>query len=119
MGLASRQQLHVGKKRGGSGHGDVEFDLSPVILKAEKVNKSPHHLHCSRKRFASKTQPSLYDLDEVHGNTLCYPMTRVEPSVQFTQLCLILCDPHGLQHARLFCPLPTPRASSNSCPLSQ
>lgn len=82
MGLASLQQLHVGKRRGGSGHGDVEFDLSPVILKAEKVKKSPHHLHCSRKRFTSKTQPSLYDLDKVHGNTLCYPMTRLEPSVQ-------------------------------------
>ena len=27
--------------------------------------------------------------------------------------------PHGLQHARLPCPLPTPRACSNSCPLSQ
>ena len=26
---------------------------------------------------------------------------------------------HGLQHARLLCPLPTPRACSNSCPLSQ
>jgi len=27
--------------------------------------------------------------------------------------------PHGLQHARPSCPLPTPRAYSNSCPLSQ
>ena len=27
--------------------------------------------------------------------------------------------PHGLQHIRLPCPLPTPRAYSNSCPLSQ
>ena len=27
--------------------------------------------------------------------------------------------PHGLQHARLPCPLPIPSASSNSCPLSQ
>ena len=26
-------------------------------------------------------------------------------------------QPHGLQHARLPCPLPTPRACSNSCPL--
>ena len=28
-------------------------------------------------------------------------------------------QPHGLQHTRLSCPSPTPRASSNSCPLSQ
>ena len=27
--------------------------------------------------------------------------------------------PHGLQHIRLPCPSPTPRACSNSCPLSQ
>ena len=27
--------------------------------------------------------------------------------------------PHGLQHPGLPCPLPTPRASSNSCPLSR
>ena len=27
--------------------------------------------------------------------------------------------PHGLQHNRLPCPAPTPRACSNSCPLSQ
>ena len=28
-------------------------------------------------------------------------------------------QPHGLQHARLPCPSPTPRAFSNSCPLSR
>ena len=28
-------------------------------------------------------------------------------------------QPHGLQHARLPCPSPPPRACSNSCPLSQ
>ena len=28
-------------------------------------------------------------------------------------------EPHGLQHARLPCPSPTPRACSNSCPLSR
>ena len=30
-----------------------------------------------------------------------------------------LCNSHGLQRARLPCPLPTPRACSNSCPSSQ
>ena len=30
-----------------------------------------------------------------------------------------LCNSHGLQHARLPCPLPTPRACSNSCPSSR
>ena len=35
-----------------------------------------------------------------------------------TQSCLTL-QPRGLQHARLPCPSPTPRACSNSCPSSQ
>ena len=40
--------------------------------------------------------------------------------IQFS--CLVMSDslqPHGLQHARLPCPSPTPEAYSNSCPLSQ
>ena len=43
-----------------------------------------------------------------------------EDSVQFSsvsQSCPTL-RPHGLQHAKLPCPSPTPRAYSNSCPLS-
>ena len=41
-------------------------------------------------------------------------------SVQFR--CSVMSDslpPHGLQHARLSCPSPTPGAYSNSCPLSR
>ena len=32
--------------------------------------------------------------------------------------CLTLCDPHGLQHARLHCPPLSPGFCSNPCPLS-
>ena len=39
---------------------------------------------------------------------------QVSPSVVSDSL-----RPHGLQHPRLPCPSPTPRACSNSCPLSQ
>ena len=42
--------------------------------------------------------------------------------IQFSsdaQSCLTLCDPHGLQHARLPCPSPTLGVCSNSCPSSQ
>ena len=42
------------------------------------------------------------------------------PSVQFSYT--VVSDslqPHGLQHARLPCPSPSPGACSNSCPLSQ
>ena len=42
-------------------------------------------------------------------------------SVQFSPVaqCLTLCDPHGLQHTRLPCLTPTPRACANSCPSSR
>ena len=67
--------------------------------------------------------------------TLCHPMNCSTPGssvhvilqartlerVQFStvaQLCPSL-QPHGLWHARLPCPSPTPGACSNSCPLSQ
>ena len=39
-------------------------------------------------------------------------------SCSVSQSCLILCDPHGLQHARLPCPSPSSRICSNSCPWS-
>ena len=40
-------------------------------------------------------------------------------SVQFSHWAMSNCLwLHGLQHARLFCPSPTPWACSNSCPLS-
>ena len=43
-----------------------------------------------------------------------------EISVQFS--CSVVCNswrPHGLQHASLPCPSPTPRACSNLCPSSR
>ena len=46
-----------------------------------------------------------------------YPLKH---SVQFS--CSAVSDslrPHGRQHTRLHCPSPTPKAWSNSCPLSQ
>ena len=40
-------------------------------------------------------------------------------SVQFNSVVSESLQPHRLQHARLPCPSPTPRACSNSCPLNQ
>ena len=57
-----------------------------------------------------------------HGQFLTFPsglFLKVTFSVQFSRL--VMSDslqPRGLQHARLPCPSPTPRAYSNSCPLS-
>ena len=54
--------------------------------------------------------PVLYDL---HSSL---------PDVQFSSVHSVVSDslrPHGLQHARLPCPSPTPGACSSSCPLSR
>ena len=47
------------------------------------------------------------------------PLDYLWPSVQFSHS--VVSDslrPHGLQHTKLLCPSPTPRACSNSCPWS-
>ena len=49
---------------------------------------------------------------------ICFLSTIISFS-SVTQLSPILCEPHGLQHARLPCLSPTPGAYSNSCPSSQ
>ena len=60
------------------------------------------------------------------GSSEAYPLDHqgrshsAFSSVQFSHS--VVSDslwPHGLQHARLPCPSPTPRAYSNSCPLSR
>ena len=64
----------------------------------------------------------LQEVDPEGG--LCQARGRQpEGPVVLVQLsCSVISDslrPHGLQHTRLPCPLPTPGAYSNSCPLSQ
>ena len=63
-----------------------------------------------------------------HGERLLSDRSKVPRATAKTQCCcccsvaqlwLTLCDPHGLQHARLPCPSPFPGACSDSCPLSQ
>ena len=49
-------------------------------------------------------------------NSICYGVC----SVQFS--CSVMSDslqPHGLQHARSPCPIPSPKVCPNSCPLHQ
>ena len=49
-------------------------------------------------------------------------ITRCPLRAMIQVSCSVMSDslqPHGLQHARLPCPSPTPRACSNSCPLSR
>ena len=56
----------------------------------------------------------------IQGTVFFKSMLYKTRSVQFSSS--VVSDSlwlHGLQHARLPCPSPTPRAYSNSCPLSQ
>ena len=60
------------------------------------------------------------DLKSMHMYIYAYTHTHNTLPVQFS--CSVGSDalrPHGLQHARLPCPSPTPGAYSNSCSLSQ
>ena len=68
----------------------------------------------------------LYNPFNVLLNSVCFYLVEnfciyiYQRSVQFS--CSVMSDslrPHGLQHAGLPCPSPTPRAYSNSCPLSR
>ena len=72
-------------------------------------------------------------LKELHDFKLCYFIIFIKTymafmlftsylyhSVQFSPSVISnSLRPHGLQHARLPCPSPTPRAYSNSCPSSR
>ena len=51
----------------------------------------------------------------------CSPRDSQEssPTPQFKNIISNSLQPHGLQHSKLPCPSPSPRACSNSCPLSQ
>ena len=56
------------------------------------------------------------------GSNLCLLHWQANSfsSVQFSRSVMSdFLQPHGSQHARLPCPLPTPRVHSNSCPSSQ
>ena len=65
----------------------------------------------------------LQDSFQTSSNKCTFPnnLTHFNHSLQFSSVaksCPTL-QPHGLQYARLPCPLPTPGAYSNSCPSSQ
>ena len=60
----------------------------------------------SKKKWAIK---SWKDMDETNEHSVHFSRSVVSGSLQ----------PHKPQHARPPCPLPTPRAYPNSCPLSR
>ena len=87
---------------------------SGYLLKGSKNINSKryihHHVHCT---IIYISQDKEITSESIHG-------WIKKASVQFSHSVLSdFLQPHGLQHARLPCASPTPRAYSNSCPSSR
>ena len=85
-----------------------------VLVSGVQQSDSVIHVHISIF-FKFFSHLGYYRIFE--QSSLCY---IVVPSVQFTHSVVSnSLWPHGLRHARLPCPSPTPRACSNSCTSSR
>ena len=79
----------------------------------------------SRWLFFFLTHRQPYDILYLHLKLLYALKCDISNPFQFSSVqfnCSVVSDslrPHGLQHARLPCPSPTPGAYSNSCPPSR
>ena len=83
-----------------------------VLLKYIKIT----HFFSHWGRLCFMEKRSWYTQE----NLICSPISYSFSSVQsLSRVWLSWLQLHGLQHSRLPCPSPTPRACSNSCPLSQ
>ena len=90
------------------------MDETPPVEKS----KGKAELWSLCKKFSNLVL--LYRVLYVRNSCSRLLMSLQFSSVQFS--CSVVSDslrPHGLQHARLPCPSPTPRACLNSCPSSQ
>ena len=77
--------------------------------------KSPSFLSLSNHKYDPYDGESV----SISQNIFSVSCFRFHISVQFS--CSVVSNslrPHGQQHARLPCPLPTPGAYSNTCPSS-
>ena len=93
---------------------------SPQASPSSQQHSPTTHSHSTLHTKTASSHPlsHLLGTHTPHQQILWAPSTI--SSVQVS--CSVVSDslqPHGLQHARLPCPSPTPGACSNSCPLSQ
>ena len=86
----------------------MKFLIQSVLntVKA-KIISSLKRIRCMVERISSKRKHEILSAFKNHSDYCC----------SVTQSCPTL-QPHGLQHARLPCPSPSPRACSNWFPLS-
>ena len=73
----------------------------PDKYKLHKVTKARSHIYSSRIWMNKEPEMTAFDISFQFSRSVVSDSLR----------------PHGLQHARLPCPSPTPQACSNSCPL--
>ena len=76
------------------------------VIKGERNLLRVIFLSCKRREIIPPYSPSV-----TAENFSCYFVIQLLSHVR-------LFVAHGLQHARLPCPSPSPRICSNSCPLS-
>ena len=91
-------------------------EIKPGIEPMSSVGSLPLSLQ------ESSHKPWLLDAYLKNVILLTQLFRKTTLTLQFSSVQLLSCLslwPHGLQHARLPCPSPTPGAYSNSCPLSQ
>ena len=119
---------HRSKFQGGFPQGYLKENLSLSLVEPVSWNMKREGLKWKKaKEFKVKKREikinycsgflTYFISLHLHNQILQMKKSKGFNSVQFSRVRLFAT--HGLQHARFPCPSPTPRACSNSCPLSQ
>ena len=88
--------------------------LQEIVKDRESRHVAVHGVTKSQTWLSDWTTTTLSLLLSKYTDTWYIPSVQVSHSVMSNSFWH-----HGLQHARLHCPSPTPRAYSNSCPSSR
>ena len=102
-------------------HVERTWNLHAHTHAHEHTHTCTHTLACTHMHTNTRTHIHMHARTHTHAHTLhLFHLAIPESLLLFN--CLVLSDslwPHGLQHARLPCPSPSPGACSNSCPSSR
>ena len=95
--------------------------LEPAAPAASSDCRQTLYCHWGRsnpKGHSCLDNPTVFPEQCDQGHRLLLATETTDYKGLVAQWCLTL-RPHGLKHARLPCPSPSPEACSNACPLSQ
>ena len=96
-----------------------------IYMSIELVMPSSHLILCCPLSSCPQSLPASesFPMSQLFTWGGCYYIHTLNSTLSSVQLSRSAVSnslqPHELQHARLPCPSPTPRACSNSCPLSR